>query len=66
MSVLSGGYNSPNPVTELVLLEELFGEVLKVSLGECDVGCHGNLSVTYWESMSVLLQVRRKGYPPSR
>ena len=48
----------PNPVTELVLLEELFGEILEVSLGECDIGCHGDLSVTFWESVSLLQQVR--------
>ena len=32
----------PNPVTEGVLLQELFGEVLKVPLGEGDVRSHSN------------------------
>ena len=36
----------PNPVTKGVLLEELFGEVLKVPLGKGDVRGHDNLSVT--------------------
>ena len=37
----------PNPVTEGVLLQELFGEVLKVPLGEGDVRGHGELLVTW-------------------
>lgn len=35
----------PNPVTELVLLQELFGEVLEVPLGEGDAGVDNNLVV---------------------
>ena len=43
-----GNYRDiPNPVTQSVLLEELFGEVLEVPLGEGDVGGHSDLGVTY-------------------
>ena len=37
--------NIPNPVTQSVLLEELFGEVLQVPLGQGDVGGDGDLGV---------------------
>lgn len=40
----------PNPVTQSVLLEELFGEVLEVPLGEGDVRGHSDLGVTYHHS----------------
>ncbi len=42
-----GGQVPPNPVTKCVLLEELFGEILEVSLGEWDTRCHGDLRVAY-------------------
>lgn len=35
--------DSPDPVTELVLLQELFREVLEVPLREGDVGSDGQL-----------------------
>ena len=41
-----GNYGDiPNPVTQSVLLEELFGEVLEVPLGKRDARGHGDLSV---------------------
>ena len=40
-----GGMHIPNPVTQGVLLEELFGEVLQVPLGQGDVGGDGDLGV---------------------
>ena len=44
-----GGMHIPNPVTQGVLLEELFGEVLEIPLGEGDVRGHGNLGVAWNE-----------------
>lgn len=43
---IGGNSDNSDPVTELVLLQELFGEVFKVSLGESDVGSDGQLSLT--------------------
>lgn len=40
-----GGSDDPDPVTEGVLLQELLGEVLKVPLGDGDVGGHGDVGV---------------------
>lgn len=37
----------PDPVSELVLLQELFGEVLEVSLREMDVRRHRELARTF-------------------
>jgi hypothetical protein len=38
--------SSPNPVTKLVLLQELFGEVLEVPLAEGNVRSHCDLRVS--------------------
>lgn len=39
--------NVPNPVTQGVLLQELFGEVLQVAFREWDVGRNGDLRVSW-------------------
>jgi len=44
VAVLGGG-NDTDPVPESVLLQELFGEVLEVSLGQRDARGHGKLVV---------------------
>jgi hypothetical protein len=35
----------PNPVSQTVLLQELFRQVLEVPLGEWDIRCHGDFDV---------------------
>ena len=42
-----GRSNDTNPVTELVLLQELLGEVLEVALGDGDGGGHGDVDIAY-------------------
>lgn len=39
--------DSPNPVTEGVFLQELFGEVLKIPLGEGNIRGHCDFGVAY-------------------
>jgi hypothetical protein len=38
-------WNSPNPVTQGVLLQEFFGEILEIALRERDAGNHCNFGV---------------------
>lgn len=38
--------NNAQPVTDLVLLQELLGKVLQVALGESNVGNNGDLVIT--------------------
>ena len=45
--VVLGGGNDTDPVTEAVLLEELFGEVLQIPLGERNVRGDGDFSVAW-------------------
>ena len=52
VNVSVGLENSPNPVTELVLLQELFGEVLEVPLRERHVGSNSNVLVALKNSIS--------------
>lgn len=38
--------NDTEPITDLVLLQELLGEVLEVTLGESNVGDNGDLVIS--------------------
>lgn len=40
-------FDSPNPVTEGVLLQELFGEVLEIALRERDARSHRDAGVAF-------------------
>ena len=41
-----GRSNDADPVPELVLLQELLGEVLEVALRDGDAGGHGEVDIT--------------------
>ena len=47
-----GRSDDANPVTELVLLQELLGKVLEVALGKWDAGSHRDADITYASSQN--------------
>ena len=55
--VVFRGGNDTDPVPQAVLLQELFGEILEVSLGEGDVGGDGDLVVPIADNLDVLAKL---------
>jgi hypothetical protein len=55
--VVFGGSNDTNPVPQAVLLQELFGEILEVSLGEGDVGGNGDFVVTIADNLDIFAKL---------
>ena len=55
--VVFRGGNDTDPVPQAVLLQELFGEILEVSLGEGDVGGDGDLVVPIADDLDVLAKL---------
>ena len=49
--------NNTEPITDLVLLQELLGKVLEVTLGESNVGNNGDLVVSRTRDSDSLTEV---------
>ena len=49
--------NNTEPITDLVILQELLGEVLEITLGESNVGNNGDLVVSRARDSDSLTEV---------
>ena len=42
-------FDSPNPVTKTIFLQELFGQIFKISFGKRNVRSNRNLGVAFYD-----------------